>query len=290
MTAPPFSRTNTNTSHSSSNKKVVNISPHELINDEIDVLSKGLGFSIYPKQILFENIICGMEDSIQGLNDVDKEQSHHDFTLTMRKAKPPKSNLSNKLLLALKNLINNDNIIILKVDKGGATIIMDKEDYNLKMRDHLYSNGSYKKLQHNLISRIIKEVKKSINESNLDDYLRKRLTPCSEITPVIYGLLQIHKEGILLRTIVNNIGSPTYMLVKHVADILIPLVGNIDSFMKDYKHFVDLIKDEKYEPTYLTVRFDVVSLFTKIPLNEAIEIVKGIINSLTSKLVEICLI
>jgi len=90
--------------------------------------------------------------------------------------------------LALKTLRNDDNIVILKVDKGGAIVIMDKEDYNLKMRDHLYNSGSYTKLQHNRISKIIKEVKKVVNKSNLDDHLKKKLIPCSEITPIIYGL------------------------------------------------------------------------------------------------------
>jgi len=79
------------------------------------------------------------------------------------------------------------------------------------------------------------------------------------------------------------------MLTKYVSGILSPLVGNIDSFIKDSKHFVDLIKDDKYEPKDMTVSFDVISLFTKIPLNEAIEVVKGVTDPLTAKLVEICL-
>lgn len=79
------------------------------------------------------------------------------------------------------------------------------------------------------------------------------------------------------------------MLGKYVASILNPLVGNIDSFNKDSKHFVDLIKDDKDDPNYLIVIFYVVSLFTKIHTNEAIEVVKGVTNPHSIKFDEICL-
>lgn len=70
----------------------------------------------------------------------------------MRKEKPPKNNLTRGSLLALKSLRNNEDIVILKANKGGATIVMNKEDYVMKMRDHFYSGESYKKLKYNPIS------------------------------------------------------------------------------------------------------------------------------------------
>ena len=104
-----------------------------------------------------------------------------------------------------------------------------------------------------------------ILNSNLDDGLKKRSVPTREITPMIYGLPKIHKEGVPLRPIVNTIGSPTYQLAKYLAKILGPLVGNKDSFIKDSSEFVKLIKDEKIKPKDMISSFYVVSLFTKIP-------------------------
>jgi len=37
------------------------------------------------------------------------------------------------------------------------------------------------------------------------------------ITPIIYGVPNIHKFGIPLRPIVNTIGSPTYLLAQYLA-------------------------------------------------------------------------
>jgi len=87
---------------------------------------------------------------------------------------------------------------------------------------------------------------------------------------------------------VNTIDSPTYLLAKFVPGILSPFIGNTNSFIKDSKHFADLIKDGKCDPNDLMTTFDVVSLFTKIPLNEAIEMVKSVTDPQNAKLVEIC--
>lgn len=206
----------------------------------------------------------------------------------MRKAKTPKSNLRKEEQIAFKSLRNNDEIVVLKADKGGAAVILDKEDYVSKMNEHLRC-GSYKKLNNNPIPKIMKEVRKTIVDSSLNDKLKKKLIPSCETIPRIYGLPKIHKEGVPLRPIVNTIGSPTYELAKYVARILRSLVGNTDSFIKDSQDFVNLIKNERLNPNDMIVSFDVVSLFTNIPLDEAIQVIKYVTDPGTTKLAEICL-
>ena len=128
--------------------------------------------------------------------------------------------------------------MVLKVDKGGTTVLLNSKDYVSKMLDHLSSSGSYRKLGSNRIAKILREVRKVIKESSLEDKNKKLLMPTGEVTPRIYGLPKIHKEGVPLRPIVNTIGSPTYELAKFVAKHLIPLVGHTDSFIKDSSDFV----------------------------------------------------
>jgi hypothetical protein len=55
-----------------------------------------------------------------------------------------------------------------------------------------------------------------------------------------------------------------------VAKILGPLVGNSDSFIKDSFVSVRIIKNEIIDVENLLISFDVVSIFTKIPLDEVI--------------------
>lgn len=115
------------------------------------------------------------------------------------------------------------------------------------------------------------------------------MIPSYEVIPRIYGLPKIHKEGVPLRPIVNTIGSPTYELAKYVAKILKTLVGNTYSFIKDSNDFVKLIKNKRVDKDDILVSFDVVSLFTKIPLDGAVYVIKMATNPKTTQLVEICL-
>ena len=253
------------------------------------ILKKGLGFAIAPKTILLENIVCSIEDGIKNLSDEAKDAIRQDCALILKNAKPPKNNISKNEHEAIKKLRNNKNIVILKADKGGATVVMNRMDYNTKMKEHLTTTGSYKKLENNPISKVIKVVKKAIKSFNLDETMKKRLTPSCRITPRIYGLPKIHKEGVPMRPIVNTIGSPTYELAKYVGKILAPLAGKTDSYIKDSSDFVNLIKEERVEPKDMLIIFNVVSVFTKIPLNDAIQVINEVTYPQTTRLVEVCL-
>jgi len=66
-------------------------------------------------------------------------------------------------------------------------------------------------------------------------------------------------------------------------------VGKTSSYIKDSNQFVQYIKNTKLDPGDKIVSFDVVQLFTKIPLDEAIQVVKEVADPQTAKLAEICL-
>jgi hypothetical protein len=71
--------------------------------------------------------------------------------------------------------------------------------------------------------------------------------------------------------------------------VLGPLVSHTNSFIKDSNDFVNIIKNEKVKSNDTLISFDVVSLFTKIHLNEAIMVVKEVVDPEIGKLVELCL-
>jgi len=156
------------------------------------------------------------------------------------------------------------------------------------MRDHLYNNGSYKKLKENPISKISRMVKKAIKDSNLNERINKRLSLDSEIVPRIYKALKIHKAGAPLRPIVKTIGAPIYELANYVASKLAPLVGKTNSYIKDHNHYIELMKKEKLDPRNKIGSFDVIQLFMKIPLDEVVKVVKEVTDPQIAKLVEIC--
>jgi hypothetical protein len=85
------------------------------------------------------------------------------------------------------------------------------------------------------------------------------------------------------------IGSLTYSLKKFLAKLLILLSGNINSFLKDSSSFVKCIKNQNVEEDEILVRFDIVSLYTKVPVDHPIIVMEDITYIETTKLVKICL-
>lgn len=229
-----------------------------------------------------------MEYGIRDLPDNIKDTIRQDCAVVLRKAKPPRRNLSKEELIALRSLNQNEDIVVLKADKGGATIILDREDYRKKMLDHLHNSGSYKKLAKNPLKKISKTVAHAIKSSSSVGALSRKLVESNPIAPRIYGVPKIHKEGVPLRPIVNTIGDPTYLLAKFLALKLKPLVGRTDSFVKDSASFIRDLEDIRLDPVDILVSFDVVSLYTSIPIREAMEVIYRP-DPDTAHLVEVCL-
>ena len=163
--------------------------------------------------------------------------------------------------------------MILKGDKGNATVILNGNDYHTKMIEHL-SSGSYNKLDKDPSNRIVKTLTKAIRDSSLDDIIKRKIIPKNPFIARIYDLSKIHKDGCPLRPIVNTIGSPSYGLARLLTDKLKPLVSHSQSFIKDSSHFIQNINTMSLRESDIMVIFDVVSLYTKIPVNEVVNIIK----------------
>ena len=87
-----------------------------------------------------------------------------------------------------------------------------------------------------------------------------KLRSSDGLPPRFYGLPKIHKPGYPLRPIISFIDSPTYMLLKHLAQILRPLMSSTDLMVKNSVEFCEQMKNV------------VVSLFTSIPVDLAIQV------------------
>ena len=96
--------------------------------------------------------------------------------------------------------------------------------------------------------------------------------------PQLYGLPKIHKNTVPLRPIVSTISSPCYLLAKELARILSPLAGKTDTFVKNSTDFVQRTRDLTINDNDMMVSFDVTSLFTRVPIDEALSIVKDLLQ------------
>ena len=111
-------------------KWVVNISDRALNNNEISVLRKGLNFAITPKQIPTKEILASVESAISNLQRDQQDEVRNEVFCTLRQAKPPtEQNLTQDEKEALKDLSSDDEILVIKADKGSCTVVMNKVDY-----------------------------------------------------------------------------------------------------------------------------------------------------------------
>ena len=117
--------------------------------------------------------------------------------------------------------------------------------------------------------------KNFFNENEYD-----KLYPTGSAPARIYGTPKMHKFSPSdsfpkLRPIVSSIGTFNYNLARFLCDLLSPLVPN-DYSCKDTFSCVSQIKNANLSKKFL-VSYDVTSLFTNIPLQEAIDIAINLI-------------
>lgn len=85
-----------------------------------------------------------------------------------------------------------------------------------------------------------------------------------------YGLLKVHKKGILLRPIVSLPGVPIYDVAKEpwrLLKLLKLLIGESNHSINNAQQFLAKIKHIMTEEDYVMLSFDVTALFTLIDLN-----------------------
>ncbi len=77
-----------------------------------------------------------------------------------------------------------------------------------------------------------------------------------------------------MRPIVDFTGSPTYEYARYLATILKPLMGQATTHVRNAAMSCDEIKRLTIDDAEVMVSYDVVSLYTKVPIQHALEIIQ----------------
>ena len=88
----------------------------------------------------------------------------------------------------------------------------------------------------------------------------------------------MHKEDTPLRPIVSSIGSATYETAKELSRILMPLVGRSTHHVRNNQDFIQSIQDITIGRRDCMMSFDVKSLFTSIPIQPTLNIIKKLLG------------
>ena len=220
-----------------------------------------------------------MEEAARQLPKDDATDLRSRVCGILRSSKLPKDNITREHRSALKEMRGWTEEVILPADKGNATVVMMRSDYNGKLQKLLSDPTTYRKLpkdptptQEAKVSRVLKKLEKGREISNS---LYNKLRPTGSLPPRIYGLSKIHKPSTPLRPIVSCIKSPIYQLAKYVASVISPLAGMTNSYVSNSKHFVEMMEDVLVDEGETMMSFDVSSLFTNVPIGEAVDIIRA---------------
>ncbi|CAF4600906.1 unnamed protein product [Rotaria sp. Silwood2] len=282
-------------------KLIHNLSSYTLSKAEGRLLCRGWDFCIENKITNFLDFETDLELNAMKLQLHCHEsifrsicrQIHNASQQLIRTSKHKKiSNLSKEELTALKSLKSNNNIIICKADKGNSIVILDKEIY-MKKAEEILKGKQFEPLNNDKFHReqeekLNKYIFSLFKKGVIDNKLRYQLqSTCSSLS-VFYGLPKAHKTGYPIRPIISTIGSYQYELSKYLAKAIRNARPQAKSYIKDSFEFVKRIKEITLakEKTYTMCSFDVESLYTNVPVEEAIEVTLNYIDK-PKKLVDV---
>ena len=92
----------------------------------------------------------------------------------------------------------------------------------------------------------------------------------------MYGPPKIHKANTALRPIMSMVKSPSHELAKWLASILKRVEQVVCRFtVKDSFEFVQRLSAKALSETSYMCSFDVISLFTNVPIGKCIAVLRG---------------
>ncbi|CAH8860275.1 unnamed protein product, partial [Trichobilharzia szidati] len=125
----------------------------------------------------------------------------------------------------LKELKDNENLIITRPDKGSGIVLMNKSDYLNKLLVILSDEKKFQKQSpqkdptEQTELQLTKILKKMKDESVISSKLYEQLRPSGSTTPRMYGLPKVHKQDVPLRPILDMIDSPYHTIAKWLVEI-----------------------------------------------------------------------
>jgi hypothetical protein len=271
--------------HSTWNKftvrnSVINLSTHQLSEDQHILLGFALNFSLPPSQrdtiataTCFENFTFRYRDQLINPDLIRgaaipflASLSKHHYLL------PKRFNRS------MQELRQNDDIVVFPADKGGKVVILDTTDYKQKAINLLSDDNIYQQVTRDPTSAFNSKFRKTVKELANDcpdpAFFNTFLKTYASL-PYMYGIPKLHKDNCPLRPIISTVGSCLHALASWLASTLSPYLGVFsDSHLKHSMEFTQRLATHNSVVPMKMLSLDVTSLFTNVPLDDVLVFIK----------------
>ena len=273
---------------------LINLSNYSLTNEESFTLKLGLNFCVPPKFICREQIAAEIEmlyeQARNKLVPVSETKLKalkaklHDFTYAYSGSTIDRHDvpLLKNHFEAVRSLKNNANILITKPDKGTGTVVIDRNSYFSRIETEILADANkFEKLgpvdimsaSKKAENQIRDELKRLFDGGWLSEEQRKDIQPIGSQLPRLYGLPKIHKTNCPFRPILSMTNAPQERLAKWLLKMIRPAERFYTKHcVKDSFTFAKEVQSLRQMDNSFMVSYDVCSLFTNVPVKEAIEI------------------
>jgi len=234
------------------------------------------------KKLAVHETIKDLESNIKSANIENQIRIRNTIIPQLHKIlhlKSPK-NLVDEKLISMTNYTKNycrknHDVIFTRVDKGNVTIALNKSIYIEKMEVALQDTNTYMIVKKDPSTTVEKKLNEIIKKWYSENYITKKemlkLRSSDSVLPKAYGLPKIHKENTLYRIIVSSVNTSLYPIDKYLNKIISDNIPSSELQVKNSYELVDTLSNKFIPESHLLCSFDVVSLFTNIPLDLAID-------------------
>ena len=249
---------------------VINKSNRNISETETKVLAKGLNFAKAPKAYN-DDIVSSIESVTSRLTHDRADELRWEIRNALTRMNKPRPNLSRVEEIAIRTLRRDETIRILPADKGNATVVMNTAEYNHKLAEIVSDTDKFKQLTRNPTKKFETMIRNLVKKHKLPISLAPNYTR----PPHLYGLPKIHKPDVPLRPIVSCIDSAAHQLAKFLVKIIGPLQTSIASAVKNSAELVNRLRTIDVQTEDQMISFDVKSLFTSVPRDDALEVLRS---------------
>lgn len=198
------------------------------------------------------------------------------------------NNLTAAEITSLKQLRSNSNIVIKPADKGGATVLLNKDAYLREAHRQLGNRQYYTKLREPIYKSNISKINEILESMKSDKFISAKQLQYlqakdTDRARVFYLLPKIHKprdkwpqpnmpEG---RPIVSDCGSESYRVSQYIDSFIRPISTRHAAYIKDTYDFISKIRGQKIHKNALLVTGDVSSLYTNMHIDRTLQVTKN---------------
>lgn len=227
--------------------------------------------------------------TIKHIKNSKKLERNNDCHLKLKN----KPNLTAEESKCISKLRTNPDIIIKEADKGGATVIMDINNYIYEANRQLNDIKYYKPLQQPIFHDNIPKIRAILEKMKSERFIDKKQLeflsgPENPRNRIFYLLPKIHKdknkwsipdrmpEG---RPIVSDVESESYRVSQMLDHFLTPLAVKHPTYLKNTYDFVNKIRNQVVEADCFIITGDVSALYTNMQHVRTVTCVKEIFKT-----------